>query len=453
LPLRVTMMNRIAGVLLLLMQGGFAMADHPSSLDYLLRQVEDAHQEDARVRQAREQRFLSANENRKVMLEELRAKVAAQRKRGQQLREQHAANEKSLQTLQAELSARSGNLGELFGTVRHTAGDLQALLQDSLVSAQFPGRAEWLDVLAKSKKLPGITELERFWLLLQQEIDQSGQVSRFMAEVTGVDGITGPREVIRVGVFSAIADGQYLHYSAEQNRFTVLSRQPAAHLQKTASSFASQHSGYAAMIIDPTRGGLLSMLTQTPTRLERIRQGGAIGYIILAIGLFGIVLVLLRLAGLGRIAGRMKQQLQDPGQPGTDNPLGRVLLAAGDPGEHDIDAIELLLDEAILRETPALQRGLGLLKLLAAVAPLLGLLGTVTGMILTFQSITLFGSGDPKLMAGGISQALVTTVLGLIVAIPLLFSHTLLMSRSRTLIQILDEQSAGLIARQVSRRD
>jgi len=448
-------MNRLSGVLclLLLIHGSFVMADHPSSLDHLLRQVEDAHQEDARVRQAREQRFLSANENQKAMLEALRGKVAAQRKRGQQLREQHTANEKALQTLQTELNARSGNLGELFGTVRLTAGDLQALLRDSLVSAQYPDRAEWLDVLAKSKKLPSITELERFWLLLQQEIDQSGQVSRFMAEVTGVDGITSPREVIRVGVFSAIADDQYLHYSAGQNRFTVLSRQPAAHLQNTASSFASQHSGYAAMVIDPTRGGLLNMLTQTPTLLERVQQGGAIGYIILAIGLFGIVLVLLRLAGLGRIAGRMNQQLQDPGQASDDNPLGRVLLAAGDTGEHDIDAVELLLDEAILRETPALQRGLGLLKLLAAVAPLLGLLGTVTGMILTFQSITLFGSGDPKLMAGGISQALVTTVLGLIVAIPLLFSHTLLMSRSRTLIQILDEQSAGLVARQVGRRD
>jgi biopolymer transport protein ExbB len=224
-------------------------------------------------------------------------------------------------------------------------------------------------------------------------------------------------------------------------------------LQKRASSFASQTDGYAPMMIDPTRGGLLSLLTKTPTLTERVQQGGAIGYIILAIGLFGVTLVVLRLTGLGRVAAKMNRQLQEPAQASADNPLGRVLLAAGDAGDRDIDAIELLLDEAILRETPALQRGLGLLKLLAGVAPLLGLLGTVTGMILTFQSITLFGTGDPKLMAGGISQALVTTVLGLMVAIPLLFSHTLLASRSRTLIQILDEQSAGLIARQVRHRD
>jgi biopolymer transport protein ExbB len=337
--------------------------------------------------------------------------------------------------------------------VRHSAGDLQALLRDSLVSAQFPERAEWLDILAKSKQLPSITELERFWLLLQQEIDQSGQVSRFTAEVTDTNGLTTPREVIRISVFNAIADGQYLHFHPDRNRFSVLSRQPGGQLQKRASSFASQTDGYAPMMIDPTRGGLLSLLTKTPTLTERVQQGGAIGYIILAIGLFGVTLVVLRLTGLGRVAAKMNRQLQEPAQASADNPLGRVLLAAGDAGDRDIDAIELLLDEAILRETPALQRGLGLLKLLAGVAPLLGLLGTVTGMILTFQSITLFGTGDPKLMAGGISQALVTTVLGLMVAIPLLFSHTLLASRSRTLIQILDEQSAGLIARQVRHRD
>ena len=448
-------MNRLTVTLFLLLtiHGTLVSADHPTSLDHLLRQVEEAHRQDARIRKEREQRFLQAQQDQQTLLEELRGQVAAQRDRGQQLRQQHTANETALQTLQTELNARSGNLGELFGTVRHTAGDLQALLRDSLVSAQYPERAEWLDTLAKSKKLPGITELERFWLLLQQEINQSGQVSRFMAPVTGTDGITNTQQVIRISVFTAIADGQYLHFQPEQNRFTVLSRQPTGNLQKMAASFAMQDRGYAPMVIDPTRGGLLSMLTQTPTPVERIQQGGAIGYIILAIGLFGIVLVLLRLTGLGRVAGRMDRQLREPGEVADDNPLGRVLLAAGDAGDRDIDAIELLLDEAILRETPALQRGLGLLKLLAAVAPLLGLLGTVTGMILTFQSITLFGTGDPKLMAGGISQALVTTVLGLIVAIPLLFSHTLLASRSRTLIQILDEQSAGLIARQVSRRD
>lgn len=448
-------MNRISVLLALVLAvpGAVVRADHPSSLDHLLRQVELAHEQDARVRQEREQRFMQAREEQQNLLEDMRARVEEQRERGEQLRLQHAENEKILAQLQSDLQARSGNLGELFGTVRHTAGDLQALLHESLVSAQYPGRAQWMEKLAASKTLPGITELERFWLLLQQEINQSGLNRRFMAEVTGTDGISKQREVIRIGVFDAISQGQYLRYLPELNRFALLSRQPDARALSTARAYTDTGNGYASMVIDPTRGGLLNMLTRTPTLIERIQQGGVVGYIILGIGLLGIVLVAVRLFSLARTGRRMQRQLREPEASSEDNPLGRVLRAAGDSGSDDIDALELTLDEAILRETPTLQRGLGLLKLLAAVAPLLGLLGTVTGMILTFQSITLFGTGDPKLMAGGISQALVTTVLGLVVAIPLLFSHTLLASRSRTLIQILDEQSAGLVAQQVNRRD
>jgi biopolymer transport protein ExbB len=134
-----------------------------------------------------------------------------------------------------------------------------------------------------------------------------------------------------------------------------------------------------------------------------------------------------------------------------DNPLGRVLAVAEKSGMEDTDNLELLLDEAITREVPVLEKGLAIIKLIAAIGPLLGLLGTVTGMIVTFQTISLYGSGDPKLMAEGISQALVTTVQGLCVAIPLLFLHSIVASRSRTLVQILDEQTAGLISRRAGK--
>ena len=112
------------------------------------------------------------------------------------------------------------------------------------------------------------------------------------------------------------------------------------------------------------------------------------------------------------------------------------------------ETLELKLNEAVLKETPALENSLTLLKIIAAVAPLLGLLGTVTGMILTFQAITIFGAGDPKAMAGGISSALVTTVLGLCVAIPTLLLHTVVNGRSKKIMHILEEQSAGMIAKQ-----
>jgi biopolymer transport protein ExbB len=165
------------------------------------------------------------------------------------------------------------------------------------------------------------------------------------------------------------------------------------------------------------------------------------------LGLAGLVIAGWRLFHLVSTARHVRQQLRMPDAPSAHNPLGRVLQSVGEMQETDTETLELQLDEAILRELPPLGRGQGLVKLLAATAPLLGLLGTVTGMIVTFQSISLFGTGDPKLMASGISQALMTTVLGLVVAIPLLFLHNLMAARSRSLVQILDQQSAGIVAR------
>jgi biopolymer transport protein ExbB len=265
--------------------------------------------------------------------------------------------------------------------------------------------------------------------------------------VIGADGIARSQTVVRVGVFDAIAAGRYLQFLPDSSRLAELSRQPARRYRTLAASLADTSGGYVPMIIDPTRGALLGLLVQTPTLEERIHQGGLIGYLIIALGIVGLLIVAWRLFHLSTTARRVRWQLATPDSPSEHNPLGRVLLAVKDVQQVATDTLELQLDEAILRELPALSRGQGLVKLLAGTAPLLGLLGTVTGMIVTFQAISLFGTGDPKLMASGISQALMTTVLGLVVAVPLLFFHNLMAARSRALIQILDEQSAGLIAR------
>lgn len=195
---------------------------------------------------------------------------------------------------------------------------------------------------------------------------------------------------------------------------------------------------------------MLGMLIQTPDVQERIQQGGVVGYVILLIGALGFLYAMLRLIILASTGHKMKQQMNNATAL-DNNPLGRVLIATEQSQSQDASALELILDDAITREVPSLEKGLSMIKLFAAVAPLLGLLGTVTGMIATFQSISLFGTGDPKLMADGISQALVTTMLGLCVAIPLLFLHNLLASRSKVLVQILDEQSAGLMSRRAGK--
>ena len=336
---------RLLGCCLLICSCLPALADHPTDLDYLLRQVKQASDRESSVRREREKQFLSEKTNRQAMLDDIRQKVEQQRSRGEQLKQQFADNETALQK---ELNTRTGNLGELFGTVRQSANDLHALLQDSLVSAQFPGRAEWFDVLGKSKKLPNVTELERFWLLMQQEIEQSGMISRFQAAVTDAAGFTQPEQVIRVGVFNAISGDRFLRYLPESGRLVSLLRQPARQERKLAASFARQRSGYAPMTIDPTRGGLLGLLVQTPTLPERIQQGGAVGYIIMAIGALGMLLAIVRLGYFSWVGRRVKQQLLEPDLLQDNNPLGRVLLAAGNAQDRNIEATELLLDEAIL---------------------------------------------------------------------------------------------------------
>lgn len=439
--------SRILLVLMLAFTGTPVKADHPTDLDHLLRQVKEANSREALVRKEREQRFLAEKANHEQLLAETQQAVDRERTRGDGLRRRFEDNETRLQELAAELQARTGNLGELYGTVRQAANDLHALLRESLTSAQYPGRAEWFDSLASARKLPNVTELERVWLLLQQEIKQSGRVVTFSAEVVGTDGIVQPREVTRIGVFNAVSAGRYLQFLPDSGELAELSRQPARRYRILAESLDKSAGEYAPMVVDPTRGALLGLLVQAPTLVERIRQGGIIGYTIIALGVLGLIIVTLRLTQLVTAGRRVNRQLVNTDTPSEHNPLGRILLAVKAMGTADTETLELQLDEAILKELPRLSRGQGLVKLLAATAPLLGLLGTVTGMIVTFQSISLFGTGDPKLMAGGISQALMTTVLGLVVAVPLLFSHNLMAARSRSLVQILDEQSAGIVAR------
>jgi len=417
---------------------GWLCATEANHLDQLLLQVQKARQQETAIRHEREQRFLAEHVDQKRLLAELKTELAAERQRSKQLRTSFDTNEKQLSELEGELKRQTGDLGEVFGTVRQSAKDISALISESLVSAQFPERTDWLQTLGESKKLPNISELEKLWYLVQQETVESGRVVRFPAPVIDTDGQASKQEVVRVGLFNAQAQGRYLTYQPETGRFVVLARQPDQLTLRNETDGASA--------IDPTRGVLLGLLVETPDLAERIQQGGIVGYIILTLGVFGFLIVIFRLVYLAITGRAIGRQLSNLTTPSSNNPLGRILAVANEHTDVDPGNLELQIDEAILRELPRLTRGEGLVKLLAGVAPLLGLLGTVVGMIATFQSITLFGTGDPKMMADGISQALVTTALGLIVAIPLLFMHTLVTSRSQALVQILDEQSLGLVA-------
>lgn len=428
------------------------------SLDQLLNEVRQIMEQERAVNEEREQEFLQERNRQQQLLEEARQELQRLEARSDELKNEFDENERELAELETTLQERQGNLGELFGVVRQVSGDVAGTLESSLVSAQLPGRSEFLSNLAERKAIPNIDELRRLWFEIQRQITENGRVVTFSAPVLDVNGEEQPgTEVTRVGVFSAIdGEGNFLEWNppseGTEGHLSVLPRQPAGRWLSLTRNFVDAEPGeMTPMAVDPSRGAILALVVESPSLNERIRQGGMVGYLILGLGAIGLLLVAYRFLYLYMTGAKISSQLKDE-EPRENNPLGRIMQTYAENPDEDTETLELKLDEAILKETEPLERGLTTIKIIYVVAPLMGLLGTVVGMIETFQQITLFGTGDPKLMAGGISMALVTTVLGLSVAIPITLLHGLLQTKSRSLIHVLEEQSAGIVAGHAEKR-
>jgi biopolymer transport protein ExbB len=432
---------------LLLLPLAVVADDKPVNLDQLLDQVKRERLIEQEQNRIREAEFLQARDRQAQLLAQAKADLAAEERRTELLNDQFEENEFKLAEQESQLQERSGSLGELFGSVRQMANDSRAVIETSMTSVQYPERVAFLTGLSERKQQPTIDELRELWLVLQHEMTHSGKVEQFKAQVITANGEVAERDVTRVGVFTAFSDGKFLRYMSENRNLVELARQPVQRLRDQVEAFENSDAGeLKTVVVDPTRGAIMALLVQTPDLRERIQQGGWIGYIILFLGAIGLLIALIRFVTLIRLERGVSKQ-QKTKELNLKNPLGRILSVYSDKIAQDVETLSLKLDEAILRETPSIERGLITLAILAAVAPMLGLLGTVSGMIETFQAITLFGTGDPKLMSGGISQALVTTELGLAVAIPILLIHSALSSKSNRLIQILDEESAAIVAR------
>lgn len=428
----------------LAMSASFVHAAAPSvTLDQLLQKIQKERISEARIDKKREAEFRSARADKSALLRKAKAERTAEKARGARLLKQHADNERRMAELAADLAAAQGDLKEAFGVVRGVAGDSTGIVAASVISAQYPGRAEELAAIGALKGLPGLAELENLWFALQTEMTESAKISTFTVPVSDVQGNTTERQVTRIGAFNLLDDNGFLVYT--EDGVSELARQPEGHMLGTVKPYLESTSGYPSLFLDPARGGLLSLLTGQATLEEKYHQGETVGYIITAVLILGLLIALERVITLTLLGGKVKAQLKNPNTPG-DNPLGRILKVYHSAKDSDVETLELKLDEAILKEAPRIERGISIIKVLAAIAPMLGLLGTVTGMIATFQSITLFGTGDPKMMAGGISTALVTTVLGLVAALPLMLVHALVSGRSKALQHVLEEQSVGLIA-------
>lgn len=440
--------------------GGSQIIDHSEmiNLDELLERTRNLKVKEKAVYQARENAFMVNRDKQALLVKEAKDAFIQQQKIANPLVRMTDRQQKTIDELQSKLNKHSEELGDIHSIYNQFSGDFIARMKDSLVQAQFPKRESKLNALQTDSGLASIDDMREMWLLLMQEMTEAGKQTQFSAQVINSQGKAKQQSVIRLGTFSLFSEGQFLRYVTENQELLVIDQQPVEQgimqgfsesIEAAASHKGSKHDVEAA-IIDPSRGDLLAILGQTPSVYERLLQGKEVGFAIVCLGIIGVLLIIYRLVYLTLTWLKTQAQLKDLSNIQTNNPLGRVfhkIQQLDQVSKQDDESLQLALDEAILKELPKLEQGHSLIKLFSAIAPLLGLLGTVIGMIATFQSISLFGSGDAKLMAGGISQALVTTVLGLTVAIPLLLSHNLLVSFSKVLLQILDEQSAGILAK------
>ena len=425
---------------------GLSTAANANELDKLLQQVKSDRISQAKLDKKREAEFTSARADKQALLNKAKAELKSQQTRNKRLTKEYAANEITLAQKEVELDTAQGTLGEMFGVSRAAAANAYGQIATSIVSAQYPGRGEILNEIANSKKIPELAQLEELWIALQTEMTQSGQISQFSVEVTNLDGSKSTENVTRIGTFNLVSENGYLNYNDEVAQVQPLAKQPAGYISDNASSFFGESAGFHPVYVDPSRGAILALETRKKTLSEFYHEGKEVGYGITVLLVIGMLIALERIIVLGAVSAKMKAQEKNLNQPNENNPLGRLLKVYHDNKAADAETLELKLDEAILRETPTVDRGINLIKMFAAIAPLMGLLGTVIGMIMTFQTITLFGTGDPKIMAGNISLALVTTALGLICALPLILIHSVVAGKAKSVLQKLDEQSAGLIA-------
>ena len=429
-----------------------APASAQSLSDVLAKVRQDANQMSSED-QARLRQFQQDRAGQAASMAEARGVLAAAEGRARALSAEFDANEAQLSALEAEVSTLAGDFQELLGQFRSAAGATMPEIANSFANFDYTDRVAGIAEIAEARVLPNRGQLERLPKAMLQEMIAQSEVKTFTAPVNGLGegGSIAEAELIRVGVFTAATTngGKFVEVKRTERGETfleVFKTQPSGPYSSGMTKLARAGEGDIVRApVDPSKGNLFGILGELPKLGDRLAQGGPVGAVIAFLAVIGILLGLYKMFTLFMTGNAMRATAKS-GQAGTGNPLARVFEVYENNRSRDVETLELKLDEQILREAPRLERGIDIIKVLAAVAPLMGLLGTVIGMIITFTAITIYGAGDPKLMAGGISVALMTTVFGLVAAIPLLLIHAVVSSMARSTQQILDEQAAGLIA-------
>ncbi|WP_114784801.1 MotA/TolQ/ExbB proton channel family protein [Vibrio tetraodonis] len=383
-------------------------------------------------------------------LKSLKASLLKQRnsiqKHNDELVAEFSDNEKNLAKLEEKLRLETGSLGEVFGVVRQNAKQLESELNSSVTSADAQNYRDIVQKVAAATELPSMQQLTGLWKALEEQIQASSQLASTQVSFVNGAGEIQKETALRVGSLGLVSEAGYLKWNAIKGEAQLYSKQP-----ENTPTLSKLSSGQMQdIVLDPTRGMLLEQLAHSPSLMDRVKAGGVVGQVILSLLLIGMIIAFIRGITLSKARQKIRTQLKSPQVPG-DNPLGRVLAVYKKDKCLSVEALELRLLEVVVDEQAQLEKGLSMLKLLAALAPMLGLLGTVIGMIETFQVITQFGNGDPKVMAGGISMALVTTVLGLVAAMPLLLGHNILSSQAELIRNTLEKQGISLVAQQAEK--
>ena len=426
----------------------------PSNPEELLEIVKRGQFADTQEQRDREARFRNEKNKQAKLLSDAKAERARLEKEAARLEQKFEANEALLVVAEEQLRERLGSLNEIFGHLAGNTTEARNIMEQSLTAAQFgKDREDFMTQLGSKMnegiKLASIEELETLWYELQREINASGEVVKFNADVISTDGNVEKRDVVRVGNFNVVSDGQYLSYSPSRGMYSELPSQPAGRYTSSTSDILSENSFPVQFAADPTGpqgGSLLQSLISMPSTAERMTLGGPVGFIIMTIGLLATALFIWRFRELWSMRSAVQAQTVSD-TLSDDNALGRILKIAEQDKNADTETLELKMAEQILKERPTIEGLNWVLKIVSVVAPLMGLFGTIIGMIETFTMITLFGTGDPKTMASGISVALVTTWLGLMVAIPTTFMYATVNNFAKGILGTIEESSTGMVAK------
>jgi biopolymer transport protein ExbB len=348
------------------------------------------------------------------------------------------------------------------GTLRTAARELDGMLTESPLTAKNPEKLAPVREILNPGRFAGIDDLDLLAKGFLGEMADTGAVRLEKGEVFGPGGSLVTAEILTLGPFTAAfrtekGEVGFLRYLPENGKFQMLGREPSRSVQKNLESYMQGLSPSLSM--DISGGAALQQVLHRTTLKSQIESGGFLVWPILLIGLVALLITCERIWFLNRVhtnadkvmgrvnalaAEKQWEACENTVRPGVGKPVFNILMAGLSGRKEDRQTLESILQEAILRELPRLERFLPMLNVMAGVAPLIGLLGTVTGMIATFHTITLFGTGDPRMMSGGISEALATTMFGLAVAIPITLIHTFLTRRVEHIVGDMEEKAVAL---------